>query len=292
MHELTSAHARTTVRRTENDELRLQAAWPARVQLRAREPDKMYSALPHLFAGAFSPLAGEVLQRFALACKLLHGTELLHAAEPAAERFAPIALRAAAAQLEANAILADLFGGERRVWDALLGAQRRLAYALVEEDAYRSGRRDISELTDADALELARADEGSLRVAIAGLGALARNDAPCGALLRSVDRYAEARRLAGDLRGWKADLAARRPTLVLARLARAGGGDARVLAERLYARGIARDVLALAELACGEALHALAGVDGIPVWRGAVQLLARRLAAYRETLASAMTVPA
>jgi hypothetical protein len=287
MHDLTSARARKTVRRTENDELLLQAAWPARVQLRAREPEKMYSALPHLFAGAYPPLADETLQRFALACKLLHGTELLRTAELGVEC---AALRVAAAQLEANAILADLFAGERRVWDALREAERRLAYALVEEDAYRSGRRDVSALTDAEVLERARAGESSLRVAIVGLGVLAHDDSPCDALLRSVDRYGEARRLVDGVRSWKSDLAAHRPTLVLARLARAGGGDVHLLAGRLYGGGIARDVLALAERACGAARHALAGIDGVPVWRSAVELLARRIAAYRETLASATRV--
>ncbi|HTD33217.1 MAG TPA: hypothetical protein VK665_06135, partial [Candidatus Elarobacter sp.] len=214
----------------------------------------------------------------------LHDAELLRAAE-AGEPFG--ALRASAAQLEACAILAELTGGERRVWDALRELERAHAHALTEEDAYRSGRRGAGELEDGEALALARASEPSARVAVVVLGALAHDERPVEPLLRSLDRYDEARRLAGALRTWKDDLAARRPTLVLARLARAGGGDPRALAARLYAGGIALDVLALAERACGDAQRALGAVAGVELWTSTVRQLAQRIAAYRGALAPA-----
>jgi hypothetical protein len=280
-----AAGARAAVRRTENLEQALQRDWPARAQVRAREPDKRYAALPQLVAGAFAPAGARELERLALACKLLHDAALLRTAG-ATEELA--AVRASAAQLEACTVLAELFGGAAPLWDALRALERAHAHALVEEEAYRSGRRALAELTGPEALALARAPELAQRIAIVGVGLLARDDRPVEALLRCADRCDEARHLVSGLRTWKADLAARRPTYVVARLSSAGGGgDDRAFAARLYAGGIAAETVALAEDACAEALRALAGSAGIPAWRRTVGALAQRVAAYRGALAPA-----
>ncbi len=284
MNDAIAAGARAAVRRTENLELALQRSWPARAQVRAREPDKRYAALPHLVAGAFAPVGARELERLALACKLLHDAALLRAAG-ATEELA--AVRASAAQLEACTVLAELFGGAAPLWDALRALERAHAHALAEEEAYRSGRRALAELTGPEALALARAPELAQRIAIVGVGLLARDDRPVEALLRSADRCDEARHLASGLRTWKADLAARRPTYVVARLSSAGGGDDRAFAARLYAGGVAAETLALAEDACAEALRALGECAGIPASRRTVDELARRVAAYRGALAPA-----
>ena len=272
-------------RRTENDELRLQAGWPARVALRVPESDKAFFGLPYLFASAFPAVADEPLRRLALACKLLRDAELLRAMRAAPDAPpASAALRVAAQQLEANALFAGLFGGDARFWDALRGAERRFAHALAEEELYRAGRRAVAELDDAGALALAAAKTVSIPVALAGLAVLAGDDGARAPLARSVERYCEARQLLADLRAWKADLACGRATWVLARLARTApeayaARDVTGLTRALFAAGIARDALARAIASCEQSAGAVRGVAGTARWTAFAGIAARRAAA-------------
>jgi hypothetical protein len=278
-------------RRVENDEARLQARWPARVRLGAGESDKLYAVLPYAFAEAHRPLAGDDLRRLALACKLLHTATLLRANHgPACDRYAEPAARIAAVQFESHALLARLFGGDPALWNALREIEARLAWALEEENAFRSGRRDAEEFDDDGATAIARAKGGCFVLAVTGVSILAGDERNRDALLQSVALYAEASHVLADLRSWRSDLAAGRPTLTTARLLRASpdgyraaiAGDVRALAPVLYL-GVAHDVVAHALSACDAASRA-ASDAGCKRWNAYVHLLAQRAGAVRAEL--------
>lgn len=288
-------------RRTENDELRLQAQWPARVQLRAPEVEKTYAGLPYAFADAYAPVADDALRALSLACKLLRGAESLLVAPPApSARLASPALRAVAAQTEALAALAACTGGNELVWTAVRDAQTRLAHALSAEELYRTRRRALSDLDDAEAREYAASRGVAIRVALAGVAALAGERGPHLALWVSVERYCEARQLASDLLGWRSDLAAARPSIVLARLARevpdafraAESGDAHALSRALFAGGVARDVVAIVATTCEQALRAAADVRGAGRWAAVVDVLAARARVLASEFAQKRTASA
>ncbi|HTW83331.1 MAG TPA: hypothetical protein VMD91_04565 [Candidatus Sulfotelmatobacter sp.] len=288
---------RALARRTENDELARQADWPARVQLRAPEREKTFAALPYAFAGAFRPIDAEALRALALVCKLLRGAESLVDAPPAAsERLADPTLRVFAAQNEALTALARL-GPAPAVWTAVHTAQTRLAHALCAEEAYRSGRRPLMELSDDEASGYAAARGGAIRVALAGVAAFA-GEAPPAGLATSVERYCEARQVASDLAGWRADLDAGRPTMVLARLARAAPDAFRAapsarpqaLARALFAGGVAADVAGLVAARADEALAEAAAFPRARPWAGIVELVARPARALFAELAETVAV--
>ncbi len=267
-------------RRTENDQLLLQAGWPARVRLAAPQNDKDPSMLPYLFAPAFTPLDDAVLRRFAVACRLMAGKTRLRGD----------ALRAQAVQLELHAILAGLFPARTEIWDVLRAIESRYAWGLGEDEVFRSGRRAVAELTDEDARELARANVPALRLAVAGLALLAPDEAPLHGLSEAVDAYAGALALLDALRSWKNDAAAGRATFVTARLARElpGETDPARLGAMLYARGIASEVFDDALASCERAYEALAFLRAPIPWARAPLRLADQARERRAALAAAL----
>ena len=278
-------------RRTDNDEARLQARWPARVRFGAGEADKLYATVPYAFTEAYPHVADADLRRLALACKLRRNVTLFRSKHGAAcERYAAPAARVAAVQFEICAILAELFGGDAPLWNAVRESESRLAWALEEENAFRSGRRDAEEFGEADASAIARAKSGCLALAVVGVGTLAHDDRDRDALIASVECYTEGAEALADLRSWKSDLQSGRPTLTIARLMRAapngsrpwGGGDVRALAGVLYLGGVAHSVIENVLSACDAASEAVASVPAARCWSGFVQLLAQRATALRS----------
>jgi hypothetical protein len=250
------------VRRVENDELRAQARWPARVQLRVVEPDKTYAVMPYAFDTSGQAAEDARVRRLALACRLLWSAESLLV------EGGSVAQRVAAAQLEAHAILAAVFGGDALVWETLVSGESRLSYALVESEAYHSGHRSLDELTAEEAASLARARGVAWRVAAAGMVRLGLCTVALDRLLASVDRYCEARQTVSDLRSWRADLAQRRPTTTVARLLS--------VAPSVLSGAIAAEVLSGAVELCEDAKRALEGAEP-PGWVVAIDTLTARV---------------
>ena len=257
-------------RRAENDHTLLQGGWPAAVQIAATPADPDNAILAYAFASAFPPLDDAALRRIVLACRL--------AADVA--RLPPAA--ALAAQLEQHAILADLFPGDGRIWNAVREIAARAAWARTEEEHYRSGARDVADLDDATAAAYARAAAALPRFAAAVLALFTGADDVRMRLDAATDTVADAAARVDAVVAWRADVAQNRATFVTARLARtdpdayrdARAGILTSLAIPLYADGIATGVVdaALAGLMSAREILPASVTAG---WRTSSALLAQ-----------------
>ena len=244
-------------RRAENDHTLLQGPWPAQVRVLAAPASIEAATLPYAFAHAFVPIEDARLRPLAAACRLLDDVT----------RLPPSG--ALAAQLEAHALLAELFPHDPRVWDALRAVATRAAWAATRRDAE----------TEDDLADAARDAVAVPRFTVAALALLAQDEGPRRLLDDALDRYAEARARIEAVLGWRDDLAAQRATYVTLALARADSP----VAEALYADGIAQRLV-------DDALAALAPLDRrlpVAVAREWIALgrLAQQAVRMRATLA-------
>jgi hypothetical protein len=253
-------------RRAENDHVSLQAGWPAGVRIIAAPFDHEPPTLPYVFAAAFPPVSDAPLRRLALACRLLADAGRLDREG------------ALAARLELCAVLADTFPADAPIVDVLRTVEAERAWAGLERERYRERRRDLAQLDDAQLARYARVTEAVPRFAVHALALLTADERARDPLIEAAGDCAEAVQLLSDVRGWRADLAAHRPTFATARLARASGssnanGAAPDAAAALYLGGIAAELVARAAALAARAQDTLAACGGVR-WRRADEAVA------------------
>jgi squalene-hopene/tetraprenyl-beta-curcumene cyclase len=257
------------------------ARWPPPVTLLADNmKGSVYDEYPLLFAAAFPEVSkrdlatlGEAGRFYAFA---LFAIDLgLDRDNDDPDRVIPLEILALLH--EAYLALGGLFPAGSPFWQDLAGCLHRFTGAMGDEHLFRRGKRDLSELTVAEATTLARDKCAIAEVAAHSLGRLAGRDEACVQVAESIAGYNVACQLLDDLHDWRADAEAGRPSLALAEALRVARMSGRELAEdaaalnavgrALYFGGAAEIVITRAREATRQAVRSVAGLP-LDVWRG------------------------
>lgn len=253
------------------------------------EGTNIYDGHPYLFVAAFPSLSMADIQPLADAARTFAWSVFLY--DPVMDEgsaWAELALRGQALQFEAYRQLHRLFPPASSFWERFRGYLRDYLAACGEEQRFMRGARSLTDLGEAEALALSIGKNGVARAAVAGLAALAGDDAPFAPLVDSIDEFYTAHQILDDLADWKKDLRARIPTLVFARVAADLGDDfeldERSVARSLFARGQADLLLGRALAALDRADQLVAGFPDL-VWRSCLVKLRARCEGLRREIA-------
>ncbi len=273
------------------------ARWPSPVTLLAdNEKGSVYDEYPALFAAAFPEVSGRDLTTLGEAARFyafaLFAIDLaLDTDDGDPDRVAP--LEVLALLHEAYLTLGGLFPAGSPFWQDLDGCLHRFCAAMGEEHLFRRGKRDLSELTEAEAIALARDKCAIAEVTAHSLGRLAGRDEACAQLAESIAGYNIACQLLDDLQDWRADAQAARPSLALAQALRAAALRGCQLADdeaalsavgrALYFGGAAELVISRAREAVEQAVRSVAGLP-LDLWRCQLARTAARVDSAERAL--------
>lgn len=202
-------------------------AWPEPVgELWRRQAVTVYDRYPRLFAPAFPGIAEADLTALSTAARsyalALFGIDMIiDRDDPGLAGTLP--LDVLALLHDSYQSLGALFGPDSRFWAALRDQLRAFMSAMMTERDFLRGARDTSELAEADAIELARGKGCVAEVTAAGLAALAADGTARDAVAGSIAGYNIACQFLDDVRDWRKDAVAGRPSLVLAEAMRQAG---------------------------------------------------------------------
>lgn len=259
-----------------NDE-RLRARQPSwsRTELAFSPPGSIYHGYPYLFLPAFPRAPVDRVGDLALATRLL-GDSLFVAdavmdGEYSGERLTHGTLQLQVLQLEAYALLYELFAPTARFWRHF----RRWTAAYVEachEERQLAAPGARWRLDSEAAQRMAAGKCGLAKIAVAGLAELSRGRGPSAAICRAIDCYYGARQMIDDLSDWRVDLERGFPSLLLARVVTASFGgdraamaaDVRGTARAIYLDGHAEAVLQVGLRALDRSARGLAALPALP----------------------------
>jgi squalene-hopene/tetraprenyl-beta-curcumene cyclase len=159
-----------------------------------------------------------------------------------------------AAQFESYHLLHGLFPPESPFWPQLRCHLAELACACLAEQHVATHGFPWDSYDDEMARQIARGKAAVAKAAVSGLEALGSVPAQAAALMLSIDNFAVGKQMLDDLADWRKDLANRTPSLLLARIARAGSplperddpATWRAWSVALYYDGHAADILKFA----------------------------------------------
>jgi hypothetical protein len=202
-----------------------------------------------------------------IACRLLAGSVVVgdRLADETVSRSEAVAIlcQVQSLQFEAERAFAALFDAQSVFWARLKQLLSAAMLCALEQDRYMLGRKPLAGLGLRAAEHLAMDKTGPAKIAAIGLSLLAGGAEPT-ELLSVIDAYNLARQLYDDLVDWRDDLAARRPSTLVARLAvsRPGllDGPPEGAAREIYYGGHALAQLERA-LACAAQARAIGGLD-------------------------------
>lgn len=273
------------------------ARWPAPVTLLAdNEKGSLYEEYPALFAAAFPEVSrrdlgtlGEAARLYAFA---LFAIDLaLDTDDSDPDRVAPLEILALLH--EAYQILGGLYPAGSPFWRDLDSCLHRFCAAMGEEQLFRRGKRDLAELSAAEAVTLARGKCAIAEVTAHSLGRLAGRDEACAQVAESIAGYNVACQLLDDLQDWRADAQAGRPSLALAEALRAAAirgceltddEDALdAVGRALYFGGAAELVICQAREAAAQAMASVADLP-LDLWRGHLARTAARVDSAKRAL--------
>lgn len=277
--------------------------WPRPVSLLAdNKAGSVYDKYPYLFAPAFPGVGDAALVTLAAAARfyafaLFALDEIIDRDSAAADSVA-LPLDTFALLHEAYTTLGGLFPPTSPFWPGLQSRLRCYVAAVAAEDAFVSGARDISELTEDEAEGLARGKCAIAEVTACALAALAADGSAGDRVTGSIVGYNIACQLLDDVRDWRKDAEAGRPSLALAQalriaglraadLAGADGPDRAVMLDAvgraLYFGGAAASIIDRADAALRQAAESVRGLPLQP-WLGHLDKTRGRAAALRVTL--------
>jgi hypothetical protein len=287
---------RDDVRWVLEEAARLQARWPARVQLAFHAPDSVHNYHPYLFREAFPRVSSAQLRDLALASMLVSGAMLVRDAilDGHGGSGAPRALlRSHAMELEGHRRWQAHLPPHARFWTRYQELYAAYARANLESARFADGELPWSSYTEERAIEIARGRAGLACTTVDALAELGGGEEHREPLCRSLHDYAVARQLWDEIRGWKEHLTAGRPSSLIARvLAARTDLQARPKDEPLF-RDFAREahyrghVAHQLELALRHLDAAETAVASVPsgMWHAAIRTLRRDCEGLRDDLA-------
>jgi hypothetical protein len=248
-----------------------------------------YDGYPFLFSPAYPDVALERVAALARAGRLLAVSVCLYDHVIDGGTQTPHhGIRAQAMQFEALRALGEVIPMTDRFWERLRSHFADLARACWLEAQFSTGQRQLVDLDEASARELAIGKNAVARAAIDGLAALAGARGPADELLHSVEEFYVALTILDDLADWREDLERGRPSLVLARAARdlepAERSDQRAMASAIFVGGHATACLELAESSVRRGREAISALPAMP-WRLCLDKLGKMCARLRGDLA-------
>jgi len=266
--------ARARAHRQEAALIALERGWPVAASLRVGPPASIFNDYPRLFIGHYPGLADGDVDILCQGCRLLAGSVVVgdRIADETVSRSESVAIlfQVQSLQFEAERVFAVLFGAGSVFWERLKQILSAAMLCALEQDRYMIGRKTLAGLSLQAAETLATGKTGPAKIAAIGLSLLAGGGEPTD-LLQAIDAYNLARQLYDDLVDWRDDLATRRPSTLVARLAVARphllNGAPDLVARELYYGGHALAQLERA-LACAGQARAIGGLDA---WSGVVR---------------------
>ncbi len=189
----------------------------------------VYDCYPYLFLGAFPGLLPTAIRPLALAGRLF-ATSVFVAdgvmdGQTTGAALSTDLLQLQALQFEAYQQLYQLFPPASPFWLQMRGYLAAYVDACLLEQQFTTGERPWTEFTETVAGRIITGKCGVAKCVVAALATLADQPDRLPALTASIDHYYIAFQLWDDLQDWKEDLAAGRPSLLLARLLVASPAD-------------------------------------------------------------------
>jgi geranylgeranyl pyrophosphate synthase len=255
----------------------------------------VYDCYPYLFLEAFPALTPAAIRSLAVAGRLF-ATSVFVAdgvmdGQTTGAALTTDLLRLQALQFEAYQKLYQLFPPASPFWLQMRGYLAAYVDACLLEQQFTTGERSWSEFTETVAGRIITGKCGVAKCVVAALATLADQPDRLPALTASIDHYYIAFQLWDDLQDWKEDLAAGRPSLLLARLLVDSPADQEAirkdpqtlvrLTRKLYYHHHAQALLQLGQKALAIAQAALQELPPVP-W----SLVLAKLAANYQQVAT------
>lgn len=271
----------------------LAAGWPARVRLSG---DGVPSeAEVRRFAPAFPGIAPDRLAELDTAARLFATLNLEIDSVVDGDRAARLgALDLVAIQFEGYRLLAGLFPGTSRTWDALREAFIRYARMLDIQGQFVDGRRKLADLSREEAVGLAMAKTALATVTVTALGELTGAYDVAEKLRTSIEQLMIGKCFADDVLDWRRDAEAARPSFAVAEALRVAGFETTPargwsapeldrVGRALYFGGVAKSLFDFALEAISAARAAAAGLP-VTKWQEYVDELERTVCRRRDQL--------